>query len=53
MRSFKVLGKTRNAVIAGKPTLSKKRAMENRLNTLGAELRQFGKTNKVLKNFSS
>ncbi|VDD85897.1 unnamed protein product [Enterobius vermicularis] len=46
--TVQVLGKTRNAVIAGKPTLSKKRAMENRLNTLGAELRQFGKTNKVL-----
>ncbi|KHN77573.1 Nucleolar protein 14 [Toxocara canis] len=44
----KVLGRGSDSVAVGAPTLSKKKAFENRLNSLAVELRQFGKSNKIV-----
>uniref|UniRef100_A0A0N5AMW5 Nucleolar complex protein 14 homolog n=1 Tax=Syphacia muris TaxID=451379 RepID=A0A0N5AMW5_9BILA len=43
-----VLGKTKSVKHVGTPGLARKRAFENRSATLGAELKQRGKDNKVL-----
>ena len=42
-----VLGKTRKGATAGAPSLSRKRAFENRANSLGIEWKRFGVVNKV------
>jgi hypothetical protein len=44
---LQVLGKTKHALSVGRPGASRLRALATREKTLGVELRQFGKTNKV------
>lgn len=44
----KVLGKGTKNVAVGAPTLSKKKAFDNRIKSLAVELKQIGKSNKVV-----